>query len=186
MEIITAEDLMVPVDEFPTISEDATLYEAIIALEITFEEIDREQLKYLHRSILVSDNNKKIIGKISHLDILRALEPKYGEIGDTRTISRSGLSSQFLKAMVQSYNLCATSLTDMCKEASKLKVKNFMYSPRKRECVDSEASLCEAIHMLVIGHHQKLLVVQEDEIIGVLRSTDVFMKIFELMKQLEK
>ena len=34
-------------------------------------------------------------------------------------------------------------------------------------------------------YHQKLLVLEDKKIVGVLRLSDVFMKIFELMKQCE-
>jgi predicted transcriptional regulator len=53
------------------------------------------------------------------------------------------------------------------------------------EYVEADVSLCEAIHMLVMGQHQRLLVLSEGEIVGVLRLSDVFMKVFELMKQCE-
>lgn len=185
MEIITVEELMVPVDEYATVSKDATLFEAIMALEKAQELQDRKKYHYLHRGILVRDKNKKIVGRISQLDVLRALEPKYKQIGDTRAISRAGFSPQFLRSMIQNYALCETSLIDMSGRGARIKVKDFMYTPEEGEYVESDARLCEAIHMLVIGHHQRLLVVSEGEIVGVLRLVDVFMKIFELMKQCE-
>ena len=40
----------------------------------------------------------------------------------------------------------------------------------------------QAIHQFVMGHHQSLLVNSGDNIIGVLRVTDVFKKIFHIMK----
>ena len=181
-EIITVKDLMVPRDEYATVSQDATLYEAVQALETAQEELDHKRYLYLHRAILAYDENKKIVGKISQLDVLRALEPKYGELGDMRTLSRAGFSPQFLKSLMERYTLCDKSFRDMCDKASKIKVKDFMYSPLEGERVEEDTSLCEAIHQLVTGQHQSLLVTKDKEIVGVLRLTDVFKEVFQMMR----
>ena len=184
-EIITVEELMVPVEEYATVSEDASLFEAVVGLEQGQENIVQSGRLYLHRAILVYDKHSKVVGKISQLDVLRALEPKYKDLGDTRAMSRAGLSATFLKSMMENMAFCDTSLSDMCGKAARIKVKDFMHKPEEGEQVATDASLCEAIHMLVMGHHQKLLVSKNSEIVGVLRLSDVFMKVFEMMKQCE-
>jgi CBS domain-containing protein len=182
-ELITVEELMVPLEEYATVSEDATLFEAIVALEKAQELQDRSRHHYLHRAVLVYGQNDKITGKISQLDVIRALEPKYQELGDSRSMARAGLSPEFIRSMLESFSLCDTSLTEMCSKGAKIIVKNFMNTPGRDEHVEAEASLCEAIHQFVIGQHQSLLVVREDEIVGILRLTDVFMTVFGIMKQ---
>ena len=182
MEIITAEDLMVPIDEYATVSEEATLYEAVKALEKAQEELDRKHYPYLHRAILVLDKKGKVLGKISQLDVLRALEPKYKGMGDMRHLSRTGFSLDFIKSMMEKYALCEVPFTQMCREAANLKVKDYMYKPEEGEYVEIDASLCEAIHILVMGQHQKLLVTRDGEIVGILRLTDVFKEVFQTME----
>jgi CBS domain-containing protein len=185
MEIITVEELMIPLEEYATVDEEATLFEAVMELERMHEIQDLEKRPYLHTSILVRDKKNKIIGKISQLDVLRALEPKYQELGDVRTLSRAGFSPQFLKSMMENLHFCDASLMDMCGRAAKIKVKDFMYSPAEGEYVEADASLCEAIHQLVLGHHQKLLVVKDGGIVGILRLTEIFTRIFGMMQQCE-
>lgn len=185
MKTITAEDLMVPLEEYATVSEDATLFEAVMSLEKAQEELDRKRYHYLHRAILVFDKNKKIVGKIGQLDVLRALEPKYGEIGELRALSRTGFSPQFLKSMLEKYSLLDEPLEDICRRAAKHKVKDFMYTPTEGEYVKVNVSLGEAIHQLVMGHHQSLLVTRGKEIVGILKLTDVFKHIFQTMKTCE-
>jgi len=182
MEIITVEDLMVPIEEYATVNEDATLYEAVKALEKAQEELDRKRYHYLHRAILVLDKNRKVLGKISQLDVLRALEPKYKGMGDMRHLSRTGFSLDFIKSMMEKYALCEVPFTQMCREAANLKVKDYMYKPEEGEYVEIDASLCEAIHILVMGQHQKLLVTRDGEIVGILRLTDVFKEVFQTME----
>jgi CBS domain-containing protein len=180
---ITVKDLMVPFEEYAIVSEDATLYDAVMALEKAQEEFDHT--KYRHRAILIYDKNKKIVGKLSQLDVLRALEPKYGEMGDQKSLSRFGFSPKFLKSMLEQYSLWDEPLSDICKKASRLIVKDFMYAPTEGEYVEESASLNEAIHQLVMGHHQSLLVTRGEGIVGILRLTDVFSAIFHTIKACE-
>jgi CBS domain-containing protein len=182
MQSIKVKDLMVPLDEYATVDEDATLYEAVIALEKAHEELDRSRYTYLHRAILVLDKNKNVVGKISQLDALRALEPKYAEIGDLAGAGRGGFSPQFIRSMLQRYSLLEGPLGAVCSAAAKIKVKDFMYTPKEGEYVSEEATLNEAIHQIVMGHHQSLLVTRNSGIVGILRLTDVFKHIFQTMK----
>jgi CBS domain-containing protein len=57
-----------------------------------------------------------------------------------------------------------------------------MYAPTEGEYVREDASLDEAIHQLVMGKHQSLLVTRGEKIVGILRLTDVFLEIGEVMK----
>lgn len=185
MKTIAIKNLMVPLEEYATVSEEATLFEAVSALENAQEMLDREKYKYLHRAILVYDKNKKIVGKISQLDVLRSLEPKYDDLGDMSKMSRTGFSPQFLKTMLKQGALWETPLRDICMKAGNFKVKTFMYTPTEGEYIAEDASLDEAIHLLVMGHHHSLLVTRGKEIIGILRLTDVFAEIFHIMKTCE-
>jgi CBS domain-containing protein len=58
-----------------------------------------------------------------------------------------------------------------------------MYTPGEGEYVSENASLGEAIHQLIMGHHQSLLVTRDDKIVGILRLTDVFAAVFHRMKE---
>ena len=182
MDTDKVKDIMVPLEEYATVSHKASLYEAVLALEKAQEEIERSHSAYLHRAILVYDDNKKIIGKISQLDILTALEPKYSEMGHSRSMSRVAFSANFLKNMMQQYSLLSGSLEAACKKARSVNVKDIMYAPSEGEYVDENASLREAIHQFVMGHHQSLLITRNGDIVGVLRLTDVFKEVINIMK----
>ena len=182
MDTHKVKDLMVPLEEYATVSHRSSLYEAVLALEKAQEELEKIHTAYLHRAVLVYDDNKKIIGKISQLDVLTALEPKYGEMGHSRSMSRVAFSPQFLKNMMETYSLLSESLETVCRRARDISVKDIMYTPSEGEYVDENASLREAIHQFVMGHHQSLLVTRGGSIIGVLRLTDVFKEVFHIMK----
>lgn len=171
---------MVPLSEYATVSEEATLYDAILALEKAQKEFGR--LEYKHRAILVFGKDNRIVGKVSQIDILRSLEPKYEEIHDSSPRARSGLSQNFIKSMIGQYKLWDLPLNDICRKAAQLSVKSFMYKPDDEELVEEEASLDAAVHQLVMGHHQSLLVTRNSDIIGILKLTDVFKEICHVIK----
>ncbi len=172
------QDLMVPLAEYATVSKDATLYDAVTVLEKVQQGYNKS--RYPHRAILVYDENGNIVGKISQLDILRALEPQYDQMVEKGgSLARLGFSQEFQKAMLEQFKLWDRPLNDICKKAAEIKVQNFMYTPSQGEFVDVSTTLDEAIHQLVMGHHQSLLVTENDLIVGILRLTDVFMAVFE-------
>jgi CBS domain-containing protein len=185
MKITTVGDLMVPLEEYATVSEEAILFEAVMTLEQAQERLDRKRYKYLHRAILVYDKNRKVVGKISQLDVLKALEPKYATMETVEGISRGGFSPELLKSILADLSLWDKPLKNICGKAARVKVKEFMHIPTEGEYIEETASLEEAMHMLVMGRHQSLLVTRSGDIVGILRLTDVFMEIFRMMKLCE-
>lgn len=176
----TVKDFMVPLSDYATVSEEATLYEAILALEKAQAEFD--QTRDRHRAILVYGTGEKIVGKLSQLDVLRALEPQYKEMGLSPGYSRLGLSPAFVRSMMDHWSLWLKPLDDICRKAGAIRVKNIMYAPTEGEYVKEEATLNEAIHQLIMGHHQSLLVTRGGDIVGVLRLTDVFREVCDAIK----
>ena len=67
-------ELVIPLSEYATVTVGANLYEAVWALEKA--QADLDHTRYRHRAILVLDEKKNVVGKMSQLDVLRALEPK--------------------------------------------------------------------------------------------------------------
>lgn len=180
MQSYIVKELMVPLEEYAMVSKDAFLYDAVLALDKAQWEFEKS--RYKHRAILVYDENKKIVGKLSQLDVLRALEPKYRDMQDQQTATaRFGFSKKFMQSIMSQYELWSEPLNDICKRAPQIKVSEVMYTPSEKEYVDENASLGEAVHMLVMGHHQSLLVTKKDTIVGILRLTDVFTAVEQMM-----
>ncbi len=173
-------DIMVPLAEYATVPEDATLFEAVIALEDAQKRFRGDH--YKHRAILVFDAKKRIVGKLSQLDVIRGLEAGYGKIGNLSAVSHTGFSPELIKSIMRKYSLWQSPMVDICRKATQIKVKEIMYTPTEGEYVDQEAMFDEAIHQLVMGRHQSLLVTHRGEIVGILRLTDVFTQICEAIK----
>jgi len=174
-------ELMVPLSDYATVSKDATLLEAIHALEEAQAAFDQE--RYPHRAILVFDKNDRIVGKLSQHDVISAMEPKYRKVTELKGMARFGISSKLANTMFEQYRFWDTPLSDLCQRAVKLKVGDIMYTPSEGEYIKENDSMDEAIHRLHIGQHQSLLVTRDGTIVGILRLTDVFAAICEGMKE---
>jgi CBS domain-containing protein len=181
MKNIPIKDLIVPLSDYATVSRDETLYAAILALERAQAEFD--QSRYRHRAILVYDENRKIVGKLSQMDIIKALDPDFAEKMEKNSLARFGISDDFLSSVLGQFDFWQRPLDVACREAGSRRVEEVMYTPTKDEYIHEDASLQEAIHRLVIGQHHSLLVNRGEEIIGVLRLTDLFASITEVMKE---
>jgi CBS-domain-containing membrane protein len=181
MKRIKVKDMMVNIDDYATVSENATMYDAVIALEKAQEEYDQKQ--YRHRAILVFNDEKKVVGKLSQLDLIMALEPDYKRLIDVKALSHTGYNLNYIESFSQT-GLWKKPLDELCRKAASMEVRNFMYTPDKGEFIDEEAELHDAVHQLIIGKHHSLLVTRGEakDIAGVLRLTDVFKMVCEGIK----
>lgn len=176
MKTIKVKEIMVPLAECGTLHKEATLHEAVLALEKAQQEARR------HNAVLILDDNQDVVGKIEQLDAIRGFEPEYRNMGELRGLSRSGFSARFIKSMIDKYNLWESALGDICRKAANAKVTDMIYSPTALEYVEEDATLDQAAHQFVIGHHQSLLVTRADKVIGILRLADIFTEICKAVK----
>jgi CBS domain-containing protein len=179
---VIVKDLMVPRSEYAVIPEDASIFEAVQALEKAQQ--DYAQSRYVHRGILVEDKNHRIVGKLGQIDVLHALEPRYKEMKtDTPGMMRYGFSKRFLLSLLETYELFNKPLDDICRKAGQETAGKYMHRPTEGEFIEETDSLDKAIHLLIVGHHQSLLVTRGEQIVGVLRLTDVFAEVSRNMKE---
>jgi CBS domain-containing protein len=179
----TVKDLMIPLTEYGTISAEATLFEAAMALDRAQKEFNHDH--EIHRLLLIVDKDGQVVGKMSQCDVLRALEPRGEHIENSRSLSRFGISRKYLKPMLSQCRFWEQPLIDLCKDASKLKVERLLHAPAEGEYVDENASLAEAIHQLASEHHQSLLVTKGKKIVGILRQKDMFKEVVETLSVCE-
>ena len=183
MKSYKVKEMMIPLAEYATVTEDANLLEAVMALDRAQAGFD--QKGYRHRAILVLDQSGHIVGKVSQHDILIALELNYKKIAEKEkgALDRFGLSKMFIKYAMKEYNLWDKPLDQLCNKAVHRNVKEFMYTPTEGEFIDENDTLNKAVHKLIIGKHHSLLVTRRGKIAGVLRLSDVFEKITSALKE---
>lgn len=183
MNTFLVKDLMVPLSEYASVSEEASLYEAFLALESAQKEFDHT--KYRHLGILILDKRGRVVGKLSNMDALRALESTYDSTQDFGSLPTLGFSEAFVRRLHAAARAMGAPLAQLCKQAADLRAKDFMQLAGEDECIDAEASLREAISRLVLGRSMTLLVQRGETFVGVLRLSDVFAAVFHLVRACE-
>jgi len=177
-------EVMIPLSDYATVSEDDTLSDAIKILKTAR---DDTTYKYKHRAVLVYNKEKKVTGKVSLRCVLKALEPKYRQFEHPENIgsiglSRFGFNEDFLNSLLENLSLWDETLEELAIKASKLQVKTIMYTPSNSEYVDADSPIAEAVHQFILGCHQSLLVLKEDKVVGILRLSDVFELVSDILK----
>ena len=104
-------DIMLPLSEYAVVSIDATLYDAFVALKRAQKKLPKGRQP--HRAVLVTDESGRIVGKLGHLGFLRALEPRYKDLGQLDMISKAGLTKEFITSMMNNFGLMQDDLEDI-------------------------------------------------------------------------
>ncbi|BHH84989.1 CBS domain-containing protein [Desulforhopalus sp. 52FAK] len=172
-----ARDLMVPISEYATVKIGTPLIEAVQALEAAQETYTES--KYQHRAVLVLDNSGNVVGKITQLRALKAIEPKFDFVGEIKELKKFNFSDDYLVELRAAYREQSKIInkTTLTKAAGK-KVEQFMQTHSSGEYINEEGSIDQAIHKLVSGKHLSLLVTKDEKITGILRVADVFAAVF--------
>ncbi len=165
-------DLVIRSSECAQVSEDRTLYDAILMLAATRQRSNR--LDYRPRVVLVYDKQYRIVGSLRHTDVLRSLVSVNGSMSDR------SLSSTAFFARVEA---CREALSGVFETARNTGVKDVMYVYSQNEFIDEEASLEEGICRLMAGPYLNLVVMSEAATSGILRLSDVFSMICDDLKK---
>lgn len=161
--------LMIPVAEYVTVDENATLGEAFQKMEAFAKD---KKSKKIHRDMLVTRKGK-VVGKITIADILKAIEPAYRNI-KPMNFQGGALNNKLAESIFRDFDLWSLSLEELCKRASVRTVKSFMPVPSTVDFIDENDSLEEALHKYLLKAEQPLLVRRGEEVVGALRLGDLF------------
>lgn len=178
-------DLMVPISEYATVVIGTSLIDALRVL-------DRAQdaytvSKYQHRAIIVLDNQGQVVGKISQLRALKAIEPEVEFDDEMKEIEKFKFSDDYLAKLRDNHRSQGKIIkSQTLREAAEKKVEEFMQTPSPGEFVSEDCNLDTAIYRLIAGTHLSLLVTRGKQIVGILRISDVFAAVFHEMITLDK
>jgi len=181
MENLCVKDLMVPISEYAAVRVGTTLLDAILELEQAQEAYTTS--KYQHRAILVLDHDDTVIGKISQLRLLKAVETRDERESGLDILSSFHFSDEYIVSQREKKRLQQPILDqESLRKVTDKRVEEFMQKPTAGEIVSEESSMDIAIHKLVTGTHLSLLVTRKDKIVGILRIADVFAAVFHEMR----
>lgn len=165
---ILAKDVMIPISRYVTVKKTDTLIHVIQALD----DARKSEAEHAHRDAIVTNENGEFVGKVTMLDIFKALEPNYQKLEKKR--STGVLTADFVSKAVKDFNLWVAPMKDVCARGAHKFVSEVMHVPGEADYISEEESIEMALHKYVMGVHQPLIVKDGETVTGILRFGDVF------------
>lgn len=154
------QDILVPLRTYPHIRDNATLRDAFVLLN------DCELCDKRYRHLLVLNEQEQLVGLLGLRDILHGLFPDY--LRSEKLGHFEGTPPDFPALTLIWQETCAT----QCKEAAVKPVKEFMAAvPDSVKLTDP---ITRAAYLMVIRASDVLPVVDDQQVVGVVRVLDVF------------
>ena len=168
-----AGDIMIPIEDYTTIDPDSTIKEGIEKLKRTFENAPSTSriMETGHRSILVFNNRKELVGTLSILDLIEAVRPAYLSAPKPSMADSIQYSAMFWTGL---FTTQAKGLVDK-------KIRDVMSDAPLS--VDENANLMDIANFLFTERSRRLVVMRQGKVVGVVREQEIF---FEMAKILLK
>lgn len=177
-EIRRVGEMMIPLEDYPWVRIDETLDRAIRVIEEAQLQVGRRVS--LPRVLLVFDHEDDLVGIVRRRDIMRGLEPNF-------------LVEQPLDKRVKFFDVGVDPhLTELSAEGDFQEVVKGLREQSKRPVGDvlrpihtslrPEDQIMKAVYEMVSLNESLIPVVEEDRVVGVIRSVDVFHELALLLR----
>ncbi|RJP22088.1 MAG: CBS domain-containing protein [Candidatus Omnitrophota bacterium] len=172
MNPIKVGDVMIPLAHYPHIPYWFTLRQAMVEMEKS--EIEMDGRKSLPRIILVFDEAYQLLGMIRRRDILRGLEPNFS---DGQSLYKQDIASEEHASC--SEDLSFDRIVNLLKEHAERPVREVMLPIEVT--VEFEDFITNAIYKMVENNLSLIPVLKDGQVVGVIRSVDVFQRLAKLI-----
>lgn len=174
METKTAGELMIPLDNYPHIPYWFSIRQA--AAEIHHSSLEINGRKSLARAVLVFDEEYKLLGMVRRRDIIRGLNPEK-ELEKPSKHSRSYVDIHTDPELLEiSFNSLVNKLPEMADKP----VSDIM-TPVKTT-LNSDDHIMKIIYEMNEHKASMLPVMEEDVVVGVVRTVEVMNEIVHLLE----
>ncbi|RJP85229.1 MAG: response regulator [Desulfobacteraceae bacterium] len=166
-------DVMIPIDEYTTLTSEMTVKDAILALKKSFQSqmATSQIMETGHRSLLVVDKYGKVTGALTILDLMQMIMPAYLSAPKPSLADSIQYSPMFWDGM----------FTTEIKRMAARKIEEVM-SPAPYT-IDGTANLMEAAFMMLTNNVRRLSVMRGGEVVGVVREQDLFFEMDKILSE---
>jgi CBS domain-containing protein len=174
-------DRMIPIQLYSTVSKDATLREAALALRESYCELESGMCTEAGpRTVLVLDEKGHLAGILDFRSFLSTLIPEIaGKL--SQKLEALGVLMTFAEADASSVDESALDFNARVLKNAQTKVSDIML--KIRGTIDAEATLLEALKMIFRNKITVLPVCEGEKLVGVLRDTDLFLEVTDILEQ---
>lgn len=167
-------DLMVSLDDYPHVPVGSSLQEVIQALARAMMGPAPDPSRPRDRGVLVQAKDGSVLGKLSLWDILNGLKPNFEPpIDPFGRVDDHLLWSQWLSP-------------DISEKAKSTRVEDLLKPLVREETIEVQAPIDLAVHRLIRGRYLSLLVTRGEAIVGILRLSDVFRAVNDMIGAKQK
>jgi predicted transcriptional regulator len=167
-------DIMIPIDQYPSIRDRASLRDAIAVMKSAQLEVGLR--KSLPRVLLVFDEIQVAVGYLRRRDIMRGLEPKF-------LVSQPMDYRKKLFDIAVDPNLSELSHDRVVKEIREQAERPVSDVMCPIETIfDANDSVMKAVYEMVSLDLALIPVVEKGHLVGVIRSVDVFQELTKLLE----
>lgn len=168
-------DVMLALDDLPTVHEDATVVEAIRALEEADQQ--RPSGRPSYRVVLVVNRRGQVLGKMGHRAFLKALEPGYESPAELQSLDRAGVDPEVVGSIRNHMRFLQEEFPECCRRARSVCVGDAVFDAT--ETIEDSAPLMQAVTLMLKLQTLSLLVRRGEKVVGLLRQADVFQVLVE-------
>ena len=173
---VRVKDLYITIDDYPNISLDAPIGHAIHIMNHVLED------KNKYRNILVLDDDDHLQGYLSLRDLFRAVGPDYlhkshPDVKGNQPFNFEGLSQDL------------TALSLLWEDDFTAKLHNELYKPVREYMTLMEDQvllkdhIAKCMYLMLLHDVIVLPVVEDEQVIGVIRQVDVFKRIADSVER---
>ena len=177
---MTIKDRMIPIENYPTVSPDATLKEAALSLRTSYCELDSGMCTEAGpRTVLVVDENGKLIGILDFNSFLETMIPEIGG-GLSAKLSALGISIAFAQADAAALDESRIGFRARVIKNAETKVRDIML--KIRGTIDADAHLLDGLKKMYRKKITVLPVYEGDKLVGVLRDADLYLAVTDVLE----
>jgi CBS domain-containing protein len=173
-------DRMIPLENYPTVSPEATLREAALSLKTSFCELESGICTEAGpRTILVVDQAGMLIGILDFKSFLETMIPEIAG-GLTARLSALGVSIAFAQADAETLDESRLGFRARVIKNAQAKVRDIML--KVRGTIDADAPLIDGMKKMFRNKIIVLPVYKSGKLVGVLRDTDLFLAVADVLE----
>ena len=169
-------DIMISIADYTSVSVDTTVREAIQKLMDSFKSLvsSSRVMETGHRSLLIFDQNRNLVGVLSIMDLIKGVRPAY------LSASRPDMSEsiQFSSLFWNSWDGLFSIQMDALKEK---KVGELMSEPPPM--IDGDTNLIQVADIMFKTQRRRLIVTEGKKVIGIVREQDLFFEMARIILQ---
>ena len=169
---------MIPIENYSTVPPDATLKEAALSLRTSYCVESGMCTEAGPRTILVVDNDGKLVGILDFRAFLEALIPELAG-GLSAKLAALGVSLTFAEAGATDLDDARLDFDGRVRKNAQTKVSDVML--KVRGAIQARACLMDALKLIYKNRITVLPVLEGEKLVGVVRDADLFLSATDIL-----